>query len=101
MSNTPSLVDKISGLAKLNVPKTDKDAMEESLNNIFQLLNKMKNIDTSNIDPLAHPLDIQLSPRQDYVSERDQRPLMQSACATTKECFYTVPPVINRNQEDD
>lgn len=100
MTDTLNLVQKISCLAKLNVPKTDEENMEKSLKNIIQILDKMTDIDTSGVDPLAHPLDIKPKPRQDQVSERNQRSFIQNGCTNIDDHCYTVPPVINQNQED-
>jgi aspartyl-tRNA(Asn)/glutamyl-tRNA(Gln) amidotransferase subunit C len=54
----------------------------------------MNTIDTSGIEPLAHPMDIRARLRADEVTETDQRAHFQQNAPATEDGHYLVPKVI-------
>ena len=51
----------------------DVPAYCDELSNILGLVERMNSVDTSDIEPLAHPLDIAATLRPDKVTESNQR----------------------------
>jgi aspartyl-tRNA(Asn)/glutamyl-tRNA(Gln) amidotransferase subunit C len=54
----------------------------------------MSETDTSDITPMAHPLDAVQRLRKDEVTETDKREHFQSIAPKTEEGVYLVPQVI-------
>jgi aspartyl-tRNA(Asn)/glutamyl-tRNA(Gln) amidotransferase subunit C len=61
---------------------------------ILHLIEKMNNIDTENIEPLAHPLEIDALLRADEVTETIHREDYQEIAPQVEKGFYLVPKVI-------
>ena len=55
----------------------------------------MNSVDTTDIAPLAHPLDLFSRLRIDEVTESDQRENFQENTVETKDGYYLVPKVID------
>ena len=54
----------------------------------------MQAVDTSNIEPLAHPLDAKQRMRADVVTEANRREQFQQHAPHTEAGLYLVPTVI-------
>ena len=67
---------------------------QKSVSNIFDLVEQLGEADTSNISPMAHPLDAHQRLRPDVVTETNQRELFQSIAPETVDGIYLVPQVI-------
>lgn len=94
MSLSSAEVDKIAHLARIALNQADVPKYAENLSNILHLVEQMSQIDTSNILPMAHPLDMAARMRLDEVSESDQRALFQSIAPQIDVGLYLVPKVI-------
>ena len=94
MSLTPEEVKKIAHLARLNLSENDIAYYTPQLSSILEFVAHMDEIDTAQIEPLAHPLDLPQRLRPDTVSEEDQRDLFQSLAPEVKVGLYLVPKVI-------
>jgi aspartyl-tRNA(Asn)/glutamyl-tRNA(Gln) amidotransferase subunit C len=95
MSLDKSDVEKIAHLARLSIDESAIPDYARDLNKILNLVEEMSAIDTSNISPMAHPLDAQQRLRPDAVTESDQRELFQSIAPETDAGVYLVPKVID------
>src|SRR5690348_8439170 len=94
MSLTPEEVIKIAHLARLNVSENDLAYYTPQLSNILDFVAHMDEIDTRQVEPLAHPLDLPQRLRPDAISESNQRDLFQSIAPEVKVGLYLVPKVI-------
>jgi aspartyl-tRNA(Asn)/glutamyl-tRNA(Gln) amidotransferase subunit C len=94
MSLSSAEVEKIAHLARIALNQADVPKYAENLSNILHLVEQMNLIDTSNILPMAHPLDMAARLRSDEVSESDQRSLFQSIAPQVDVGLYLVPKVI-------
>lgn len=94
MSLSSAEVDKIAHLARIALNQADVPKYAENLSNILHLVEQMNLIDTSNILPMAHPLDMAARMRPDAVTEPDQRALFQSIAPQVDVGLYLVPKVI-------
>ena len=88
-------VDYLANLAKLIIPKENYPAVLEKLNNILKIVEKMNSVDTTGIEPLAHPYDETQPLRADEVTEPNQRSLFQNIAPQTESGLYIVPAVID------
>ncbi len=94
MSLDQSDVERIAYLARLAIDEQDIPQYTENLSSILQLVDEMQAIDTTGVEPLAHPLDGEQRLRVDEVSEMNQREQLQSVAPATEEGLFLVPKVI-------
>jgi len=92
-------VQHIANLAQLELSDTQAQKTLGQLNGIFELVNQMRAVDTTGIEPLSHPIaalmpDLSLRLREDNVSEPDRRDAYQQAAPATQDGLYLVPKVI-------
>ena len=87
-------VEKIAHLARLGLSEADLPRTTETLNNILGLIDRMQAVDTTGIEPLAHPLETTQRLRADVVTERNQRDAYQAIAPAVEEDLYLVPRVI-------
>jgi aspartyl-tRNA(Asn)/glutamyl-tRNA(Gln) amidotransferase subunit C len=89
-----SEVEKIAHLARLGLNDADIPRTTEALNSILALVNQMQAVDTSGIEPLAHPLEASQRLRADVVTERNNRDTYQAIAPAVENGLYLVPKVI-------
>ncbi|MFT5426083.1 MAG: aspartyl-tRNA(Asn)/glutamyl-tRNA(Gln) amidotransferase subunit C [Gammaproteobacteria bacterium] len=95
MSLDKSDIDKIARLARLSISEADTPNYIHDVSNILDLIEKMNSINTDNIEPLAHPLEITARLREDKVTETDQRAHFQKIAPAVDNGHYLVPKVID------
>ncbi len=87
-------VEKIAHLARLAIDKQAIPSYAKDLTNIFNLVEQLSAVDTTDITPMAHPLDANQRLRVDKVTEANQRELFQEIAPKTEAGIYLVPQVI-------
>ncbi|MNZ60096.1 Glutamyl-tRNA(Gln) amidotransferase subunit C [compost metagenome] len=87
-------VEKIAHLARLGLAEADVPPTTETLNNILGLIDQMQAVDTTGIEPLAHPLETTQRLRADAVTEENHRDAYQVVAPAVEEGLYLVPKVI-------
>lgn len=94
MSLTPDEVKKIAHLARLTLSPEEITRFTPELSKILQFIEQMSAVDTSNIEALAHPLDISQRLRLDNITETDLREKFQGLAPSVEAGLYLVPKVI-------
>jgi aspartyl-tRNA(Asn)/glutamyl-tRNA(Gln) amidotransferase subunit C len=94
MSLDKADIDKIAWLARISISEEDTSNYLHDVSNILELVEKMNNVDTDNIEPLAHPLELTARLRDDRVTETDQRAQFQEIAPAVDNGHYLVPKVI-------
>lgn len=94
MSLDKTDVEKIAYLARVAIDEADIPSYVRELSNIFDLVEQLGEANTSDISPMAHPLDAVQRLRTDVVTETNQRELFQSIAPETVDGIYLVPQVI-------
>ncbi|HCW94934.1 Asp-tRNA(Asn)/Glu-tRNA(Gln) amidotransferase subunit GatC [Stutzerimonas balearica] len=89
-----SEVEKIAHLARLGLAENDLPRTTETLNNILGLIDRMQAVDTSGVEPLAHPLETTQRLRADEVTETNHRDDYQAIAPAVENGLYLVPRVI-------
>jgi aspartyl-tRNA(Asn)/glutamyl-tRNA(Gln) amidotransferase subunit C len=91
-------VEKVAHLARLRIEDNDKIIYETELTKILELVETMNKADVSNIEPMAHPLELNQRQRPDLVSEQvkdnGQYEKLQKLTPHTEAGLYLVPQVI-------
>lgn len=98
MSLTPTDIARIANLARLELQPEDSVRMLTQINRFFGIVQAMQAVDTTGIEPLAHPVaaigDIALRLRPDVANEPNQRELNQQSAPAVESGLYLVPKVI-------
>jgi aspartyl-tRNA(Asn)/glutamyl-tRNA(Gln) amidotransferase subunit C len=98
MSLTSADIARIANLARLELQSAESARMLTQINGFFELVEKMRAVDTSGIEPLAHPLatiqNITLRLREDRVSEPNNREANQRNAPAVEHGLFLVPKVI-------
>lgn len=98
MALTPEDIHRISHLARLELQPHESERMLTQLNGFFSIVEAMRAVDTTGIEPLAHPVaafqDVQLRLREDEVTEPNQRDDNQKSAPAVERGLYLVPRVI-------
>jgi len=89
-----SEVEKIAHLARLHISDADADEVTSRITDILALIDKMQSVDTADVEPLAHPLDVKQRLRPDQITETDQREQLQTVAPETEAGLFLVPKVI-------
>jgi aspartyl-tRNA(Asn)/glutamyl-tRNA(Gln) amidotransferase subunit C len=87
-------IAKIAELARLELSATDAAALQQELNGILAMVDRMQAVDTRAIEPMSHPQQAMQRLREDHVTERDQREKHQAIAPATEDGLYLVPKVI-------
>ncbi len=87
-------VRNIAQLARLQIDDSSIEQYATDLSNILALAEQMNSVDTTDVTPMAHPLDATQRLRPDEVTETDQRDKFQAIAPDVKNGLYRVPRVI-------
>ncbi len=87
-------VEHIAHLARLEVSDDEIADYVDKLSSIIDLVAQLGELDTSDVLPMAHPLDMSQRLRPDEVTETDQRDRNQRNSQAVGHGFYRVPKVI-------
>jgi aspartyl-tRNA(Asn)/glutamyl-tRNA(Gln) amidotransferase subunit C len=87
-------VERIAQLARLEIASADVSAYAQSLSDILAFVATMSEVDTANVEPMAHPLDVAQRLREDAVTEENHREEFQSIAPLVEAGLYLVPKVI-------
>ena len=87
-------VRAIADLARIEVAETELGALQDQLNGILAMVDAMRAVDTTGVEPMAHPQAVSQRLREDQVNETDQHALFQAVAPRTEDALYLVPRVI-------
>jgi aspartyl-tRNA(Asn)/glutamyl-tRNA(Gln) amidotransferase subunit C len=98
MALTSQDIVRIANLARLELQAAESARMLVQINGFFGIVEQMRAVDTSGIEPLAHPIatvrELALRLREDVVSERDERAANQRSAPAVDRGLFLVPKVI-------
>jgi aspartyl-tRNA(Asn)/glutamyl-tRNA(Gln) amidotransferase subunit C len=99
---TSSDIARIAHLARLELASEESGRMLAQINGFFDIVEKMRAVDTHGIEPMAHPVDantagvqaMALRLRSDQVSEPNRREANQQSAPAVENGLFLVPKVI-------
>ncbi|MGH8777532.1 Asp-tRNA(Asn)/Glu-tRNA(Gln) amidotransferase subunit GatC [Paraburkholderia sp.] len=98
MALTLTDVKRIAHLARLELADEEAGHTLAQLNDFFGLVERMQAVDTTGIEPLAHPIeqieDVALRLRNDAVTETVRREDFQKPAPAVQDGLYLVPRVL-------
>ena len=87
-------VEKIAHLARLGIDADDVPEYTRNLSDILAFVEQLNSVDTTGVEPLAHPLEATQRLRADEVRETDERENFHGIAPQTESGLYLVPQVI-------
>jgi len=98
MSLTSQDIARIANLARLELQPHESERMLTQINGFFDIVERMRAVDTSGVEPLAHPVaaiqDVALRLCEDVASEPNQREANQQSAPAVERGLFLVPKVI-------
>lgn len=98
MALTSHDISRIAHLARLELQPQISERMLTQLNGFFDIVEQMRAVDTTGIEPLAHPVaaiqEVALRLREDIASEPNQREANQQSAPAVDHGLFLVPKVI-------
>ncbi|MBU3613355.1 Asp-tRNA(Asn)/Glu-tRNA(Gln) amidotransferase subunit GatC [Polynucleobacter sp. Latsch14-2] len=91
-------VQRIAHLSKLELSQAEAEAVLPQLQAIFSLVEEMQAVDTTGLEPLAHPIlflrDLAQPLRVDQVTEFDRHTENMQSAPAQQDGYFLVPRVI-------
>ncbi|MES2632046.1 MAG: Asp-tRNA(Asn)/Glu-tRNA(Gln) amidotransferase subunit GatC [Pseudomonadota bacterium] len=98
MSLTSQDIARIAHLARLELQPAESERMLTQINGFFDIVEKMRAVDTTGIEPLAHPMatigDVVLRLRDDVADPNIDREANQRSAPAVERGLFLVPKVI-------
>lgn len=94
MSLTADEIKHIAYLARLSIQEDKINTYAENLSGILDLVEQMNAVDTSEIEPMAHPQDMSQRLREDVITEENQREHFMENAPAKEAGLFLVPKVI-------
>ncbi len=98
MSLTALDIEKIANLARLQLQPAESERMLTKINDFFAIVEQMCAVDTSGVEPLAHPVatirEVTLRLADDVASEPNRREANQRSAPAVEGGLFLVPKVI-------
>ena len=86
-------VEHVAKLARLELTEEEKEMFTRQLGDVLKYVDQMNEVDTSNVEPLSHPIDFVNVMRDDVVKyEQTKEVLMQNA-PEEEDGFFKVPKI--------
>ena len=81
-------------LAQLALDENETRVVEDDLERIIRMVDQMQAIDTTGVEPLAHPVAGTQRLRPDEITETVDRERFQSIAPAVEDGLYLVPRVV-------
>ena len=98
MSLNSNDISRIANLARLELRPEESQRMLAQLNGFFDIVEKMRAVDTTGVEPMPHPVaavqEVALRLREDIASERIDRESNQRSAPAVERGLFLVPKVI-------
>jgi aspartyl-tRNA(Asn)/glutamyl-tRNA(Gln) amidotransferase subunit C len=97
MSLSSQDIGRIANLARLQLRPEESERMLTQINGFFDIVEKMRAVDTTGVQPLAHPvavLEVALRLREDAATEAIDREANMRNAPAREAGLFLVPKVI-------
>lgn len=94
MSLSNDDIRRIARLARLALAPAEAGTVVERLNRVLGLIEEMRAVDTTGVEPMAHAVDVVQPLRADEVTEADRHGEYQAVAPAVVAGLYLVPKVI-------
>jgi aspartyl-tRNA(Asn)/glutamyl-tRNA(Gln) amidotransferase subunit C len=87
-------VENVAALSRLYLDEETKEIMQVQLSRILDFMKKLDEVDTSNVEPTSHILDLVNVVREDEIRESLPVDVITKLAPKKKDNFIVVPRVI-------
>ncbi len=94
MALTTDDIKQIAHLARIGLEEEAIEPLRADLTTVLELVEQLNAVDTSGVEPMAHPGNASLRLRADEVSEENKRDALQSPAPAVEQGYFLVPRVI-------
>jgi aspartyl-tRNA(Asn)/glutamyl-tRNA(Gln) amidotransferase subunit C len=94
-------IKRVAHLARLELDPQRIPEYAQNMTNILALVDKMQQVNTDDVAPMAHPLDFCQRLRADQVTEENQRECLQQNAPEIDCGLYLVPKVLDGSGDDN
>ena len=94
MSVSTHDIEKVAKLARIQITDSHIPEVTNSINQVLGLIDKMSQVDTAAVEPLANPHDATQTLREDKVTASNQRELLMQNAPASEQGLFLVPKVI-------
>ncbi len=88
-------IEKIAELARIRIAEDQIGQVTQRITEILGMVDQLQAVDTSEVEPMANPLDATQKLRADKVTERNRREEFQAIAPAVEDGLYLVPKVID------
>ena len=87
-------IEKIAELARIRISDDEIGQVTRRITEILHMVDRLQAVDTSEVEPMANPLDAVQRLRPDEVTQTDRRDAFQAIAPAVENGLYLVPRVI-------
>ena len=87
-------VTTISYLSRLRIDKEKEEKIVQDLDNIIEFVDQLKDIDTSNVEPLTNPLEKKAKTRSDQITAKNLKTELLEIAPSSNDDYFLVPRVV-------
>ena len=87
-------VETISYLARLRFDEDNKEKITKDLENIIEFVDQLESADTSDIEPLANPLEKTAKTRSDEITAENRKETFLENAPDSNKDYFLVPRVV-------
>ncbi|EAG6101798.1 Asp-tRNA(Asn)/Glu-tRNA(Gln) amidotransferase subunit GatC [Listeria monocytogenes] len=97
MSNiSKETVEKVANLAKLEVSETEATAFASQLGKIIELVEQLNTLDTTNVEPTSHAIDVSNVLREDVATKGLDRKEVLKNAPDEQDGMFKVPTIMEQ-----
>ena len=86
-------VEHVAKLARLELTEEEKEKFTGQLGAVLEYVNQMNEVDTSNVEPMAHAIDFSNVMREDKVYYEQTKEELMSNAPCEENGFFRVPKI--------
>ena len=87
-------IEYVGNLAKLEISREEKEEAKKDMGRMLDYIDKLNELDTSNVEPMSHVFSMNNVFRQDVVTNGDDREDMLKNAPEQKEGAFKVPRTV-------
>jgi aspartyl-tRNA(Asn)/glutamyl-tRNA(Gln) amidotransferase subunit C len=94
MKLTREEVERVAMLARLRLTAAEESRFAEQLDKILQYMEKLNQLDTSEVEPFTHAIDVVNAWREDSVTNQPDPEALLANAPAREGGFFKVPKII-------
>lgn len=98
MTISPEDLKKIAQLAYLDTDVDHTPKLIQEINEIMDFVDQLREMDTTDVQPLFHPLAVPQRLRPDEITEEDCSAELEALAPLFDDNYYQVPQVIEQDK---